>query len=91
MATLAGRPIPRELIPLAGLPGTRVEMHVGDLGLDQATSAVVAVKAVDGAGTSDRRPLQLSGSWVSPVDRCRDRHRDRPRASRDTIAPPGRG
>ncbi len=27
MATLAGRPIPRELIPLAGLPGARVEMQ----------------------------------------------------------------
>ena len=27
MATLAGRPIPRKLIPLAGLPGARVEMH----------------------------------------------------------------
>ena len=49
MATLAGRPIPRELIPLAGLPGARVEMH-RDLGLEQASSAVVAVKAVDGAG-----------------------------------------
>ncbi len=50
MATLAGRPIPRELIPLAGTPGTRVKMHVRDLGLEQSSSAVVAVKAVDGAG-----------------------------------------
>ncbi len=50
LATLDGRPIPRELIPLAGLPGMRVEMHVRDLGLKQVPSAVVAVQAVDGAG-----------------------------------------
>ena len=50
MATLAGRPIPRELIPLAGPPGRASQMHMRDLGLEQASSAVVAVKAVDGAG-----------------------------------------
>ena len=50
MATLAGRPIPRELIPLAGLPGRACRDALRDLGLEQASSAVVAVKAVDGAG-----------------------------------------
>jgi Domain of unknown function (DUF4091) len=50
MATLAGRPIPRELIPLAGRPGTRVLMYLRDLGLEEASSAVVSVSAVDGAG-----------------------------------------
>ncbi len=41
-ATLAGRPIPRELIPLAGPPGTRVLMHLRDLGLEATASAVVS-------------------------------------------------
>ena len=50
MATLDGRPIPRELIPLAGSPGTRAQMHLRDLGLEHAFSAVLAVKAVDRAG-----------------------------------------
>ena len=50
LATLDGRAVPRELIPLAGSPGARVEMHLRDLGLERLSSAVVAVKAVDGAG-----------------------------------------
>ena len=51
-ATLAGRPVPRELIPLAGQSGNRVEMHLRDLGLERlsSASALVSIAAVDGAG-----------------------------------------
>lgn len=49
-ATLNGRPIPRELIPLAGRVGRSVGMHLRDLGLERVASAVLSVKAVDGAG-----------------------------------------
>ncbi|MGC8638544.1 MAG: hypothetical protein ACP5XB_01555 [Isosphaeraceae bacterium] len=50
VATLSGKAIPRELIPNAGRPGSKVEMHLRDLGLEHVSSALVAVQAVDGAG-----------------------------------------
>ncbi len=50
VASLSGRPIPRELIPLAGAPGSRVPMHLSDLGLEQTPSATLSVRAVDAAG-----------------------------------------
>jgi hypothetical protein len=50
VATLDGRPVPRELIPLAGLPGTKVVMHLRDLGLEQLSRTVLTVRAVDSAG-----------------------------------------
>jgi hypothetical protein len=50
VATLDGQPIPRELIPLAGAPGKRVEMHLRDLGLENVASTQLSVKAVDSAG-----------------------------------------
>jgi hypothetical protein len=50
LATLDGRSVPRELIPLAGLPGTKVEMHLRSLGLERLASGVLKVQAVDGAG-----------------------------------------
>jgi hypothetical protein len=51
-ATLDGRPLPRELIPLAGAPGQDVEMHLRDLGLENADTDTLTVKAVDGAGNA---------------------------------------
>ncbi len=92
MATLDGRPIPRELIPLAGVPGSRVQMHVRDMGLEHASSAVVAVQAVDGAGNlgpAATRNGSISGqggriaTGIGP--------HDRPRASLDPVATPGSG
>jgi hypothetical protein len=50
VATIDGRPVPRELIPLAGAPGARVDMHLRDLGLDDRTAVQLSVRAVDGAG-----------------------------------------
>ena len=92
VATLDGRAIPRELIPLAGLPGTRVEMHLRDLGLENAPPA-------DGerAGRGRGRQPRPGGDGNGPVsgqarsDRCRDQHPEiAQRACRDAIAPPGR-
>jgi len=48
--TLGSRALPRELIPLAGAPGARVEMHLRDLKLAPGASANLSVRAVDGAG-----------------------------------------
>ena len=45
-----GRPIPRELVPLASGPGERVELHLRDLKLGAGTSIRISVRAVDGAG-----------------------------------------
>jgi hypothetical protein len=74
MATLDERPVPRELIPLAGPPGTRVVMHLRDLDLGEASSAVLSVRAVDGAGnlgpkatTTVRFPGKPSGSLPESV------------------------
>lgn len=52
VATVNGKTVPRELIPMAGAPGSTVEMHLRDLGLglEQSTTAELVVKAVDGAG-----------------------------------------
>jgi len=49
-ATLDGRELPRELIPLAGEPGARVEMHLRDLKIAAGTTVKLSVRAVDGAG-----------------------------------------
>ncbi|MFO0892458.1 MAG: hypothetical protein U0790_25365 [Isosphaeraceae bacterium] len=50
VATLDGHPVPRELIPLAGPPGSSAEMHLRDLGLEKAASARLSVSPVDAAG-----------------------------------------
>jgi hypothetical protein len=50
LATLDGRAVPRELIPLAGAAGTRVEMHLRDLNLAAGAVVTLSVKAVDSAG-----------------------------------------
>ena len=48
--TFDGRAVPRELIPMAGKPGERVEMQLRDLKLAAGTTIKLAVQAVDGAG-----------------------------------------
>ena len=50
VATLDQRPVPRELIPLAGPPGAGVQMHLRDLGLERKSAALLTVTAVDAAG-----------------------------------------
>jgi hypothetical protein len=58
-----GRAIPRELIPSAGAPGARVEMHVRDFNLAPGATAVLAVSAVDGAGNvGTAATIKLAGS-----------------------------
>ena len=46
----AGSAAPRWLVPAAGVPGERVEMHLADMGLAPGAEVEVAVSAVDGAG-----------------------------------------
>jgi hypothetical protein len=69
-AALDGRALPRELIPLAGAPGTRVSMHLRGLALSAGKSVQLSVSAVDAAGNagapaiatvrlSDRQPATL--------------------------------
>ena len=48
-ATIDGREVPRELIPLAGEPA-RVQMHLRDLKLTAGTTINLSVRAVDAAG-----------------------------------------
>jgi hypothetical protein len=68
--TINGRPLPRELIPLAVAPGGRVEAHLRDLKLTAGASVDLAIQAVDAAGNrgpaasarltvSNRRPAGL--------------------------------
>ena len=54
--TLDGRALPRELIPLAGVPGERVEMHLRDLKLAAGTT----IKLV-GAGRRRGRQSRAGG------------------------------
>ena len=49
-ATIDGREVPRELIPLAGEPGARVQMHLRDLKLTAGKTISLSVRAVDAAG-----------------------------------------
>jgi Domain of unknown function (DUF4091) len=49
-ATLDGRALPRELIPLATKPGERVEMQLRDWKLAAGQTVKLSVQAVDGAG-----------------------------------------
>jgi hypothetical protein len=69
-ADLGGRALPRELIPMAGAPGARVEMHLRDLNLPPGSTSTLSVRAVDAAGNlgpaamvnlrvSDRLPAPL--------------------------------
>jgi hypothetical protein len=63
LVELDGRALPRELISLAGAPGTRVEMHVRDLELAPGATVKLAVRAVDGAGNIG--PAATAGIRVS--------------------------
>ena len=47
---LNGKALPRELIPLAGTPGARVEMHLQDLKISPRSEYTLSVRAVDAAG-----------------------------------------
>jgi hypothetical protein len=73
---VAGRPVPRDLIPLAGKPGARVVLRLRDLGLVPGARVVVTIRAVDGAGNSgpagevavrvsSREPKPLPGAAVA--------------------------
>jgi hypothetical protein len=70
VATVNGRNVPRESIPMAGPPGGRVELHLRGMALPPGATVELAVRAVDGAGNSgptikaaiglsDRRPREL--------------------------------
>ena len=48
--SLAGSQLPRELIPMAGAPGARVEMHLHDLKGSLRSEQKLSVRAVDAAG-----------------------------------------
>ena len=48
--SLDGSPLPRELIPLAGAPGSRVEMHLHNLFASRRPERKLSVRAVDAAG-----------------------------------------
>jgi hypothetical protein len=63
LVALDGRALPRELIPLAGEPGARVEMHLRDLKLAPGASANLSIQAVDAAG--NRGPSTRAGITLS--------------------------
>ena len=67
--TVAGRPVPRYLIPLAGQVGCRVRMHLRDLGLAKGARVEVAVRAVDAAGNvgPPARNMVTVSSHVAPM------------------------
>jgi hypothetical protein len=52
LATVDGRNLPRESIPMAGPPGQRALMHLRGLKATPGSAVNLAVKAVDGAGNS---------------------------------------
>jgi hypothetical protein len=47
-----GKPVPRYLVPAAGIVAVPVTMHLRDLGLKPGETAQVVVRAVDGAGNA---------------------------------------
>ena len=63
-SSLDGTALPRELIPLAGAAGARVEMHLHDLKTSTRSEQKLSVRAVDAAGNrgpgSDNRRSSLS-------------------------------
>ncbi len=65
-----GRAIPRYLIPAAGAPGSRVTMHVRDLGLTAGQKVSVRIRAVDGAGNVSSPAtidVKTSGQIITPL------------------------
>jgi hypothetical protein len=68
--TLNDRPVPRELIPLAGEPGGRVAMHLRDIKLENERTHRLSVQAVDGAGnrgTSATAEITVSSFVPAPL------------------------
>jgi hypothetical protein len=66
LATADGRELPRELIPMAGLPGDRIAMHLRGLAGLSGRSVNLAITAVDGAG--NRGPAMTAA--VTPSRRA---------------------
>jgi hypothetical protein len=77
-AELGGHALPRELIPMAGAPGARVEIHLPDLKLSPGSAGTLSVRAVDAAGNlgpaatadirgSDRGSAPLPGPSTIPT------------------------
>lgn len=52
LVSVDGRPVPRELVPMAGASGVRVAMALHDLGLKPGANVSLSVRAVDAAGNS---------------------------------------
>jgi Domain of unknown function (DUF4091) len=80
--SLDGTALPRELIPLAGAPGARVEMHLRDLKTSTRSEHKLSVRGVDAAGNrgpeatatirlSIRMPAQLPQLKEAPVQSAR--------------------
>ncbi len=70
LVELGGRPLPRELIPMAGRPGARVQMALHDLGLSPGSTATLAVRAVDAAGNvgpASKLDIRISGHRPTPL------------------------
>jgi hypothetical protein len=67
-ATADGRALPRELIPMGGVPGGRVELHLRNLELPPGATVKLAVRAVDGAGNRwPTAPLNVTVSSRVPT------------------------
>jgi hypothetical protein len=80
LATLDGTALPRELIPLAALPGVRVEMHLRDLKLSPGATVKLSIRAVDGAGNigpAASAGFRLSNRAPTPLPRTRPASEDR--------------
>jgi len=93
-AAVDGREVPRDLIPLAGKPGDRVRMHLGDLGLKPGAEVTLSVRAVDGAGNvgeaatarvrvSDAVPKPLPAKGPDPF---KDADAPLPKLAKATVA-----
>ncbi len=63
-----GKAIPRYLIPFAGKPGERVQMHLRDLNIPADKQVKLVVKAVDAAGNvGDAYTTHISVSDIVPT------------------------
>ena len=70
LARLDGRELPRDLMPLAGTPGSCVRMALRDVGLKPGDRANLEVRAVDGAGNvgeAARLVVQTSALSAKPL------------------------
>ncbi|HEX2973786.1 MAG TPA: hypothetical protein VHP11_15750, partial [Tepidisphaeraceae bacterium] len=59
----AATPIPQYLIPLAGLPASKVAMHLRDLDVPPGSAIVIAIRPVDRAGNVG--PVSTAGVALS--------------------------